>query len=198
MMYLIATPTGARSVLDPWNGSGTTTAVSAARGLRSSGVDINPVLTVIAKARLTPRSISDSLVPLSAKIIETAMSASARLNEFESDSLHDWMRRDSARTVRAIERAILGVLADQELSGSRSGIVQMADRLPTLACFYYTALFAALRDLLRRFRASNPTWMTPPKHRRNRINPSWATLAQGFTTRVDYFSKRLSLGEHEG
>ena len=184
---------GARSVLDPWNGSGTTTAVGAARGLRSSGVDVNPVLTVIAKARLTPRSISDSLVPLGAKIIEHAQSSSTRLSEFERDPLHDWMRRDSAITARAIEGAILGVLADQELGSSRVGIVQMADSLPTLACFYYTALFAAIRDLLRRFRASNPTWMTPPKHRRNRVNPSWETMAQGFTTRVAYFSKRLSL-----
>ena len=46
------------AVLDPWNGSGTTTSACANRGLSSAGVDISPALTVIARARLvpTPRS----------------------------------------------------------------------------------------------------------------------------------------------
>mgnify|MGYP006294681631 CR=1 FL=1 len=38
-------------VLDPWNGSGTTTYVSASFGCKSIGVDLNPVLSVISSAR---------------------------------------------------------------------------------------------------------------------------------------------------
>ena len=38
-------------VLDPWNGSGTTTSVCAARGYRSVGVDINPGTIPVAWSR---------------------------------------------------------------------------------------------------------------------------------------------------
>jgi hypothetical protein len=44
--------TAGESLLDPWNGTGTTTAVGAARGLIVTGIDINPVLSFVARARL--------------------------------------------------------------------------------------------------------------------------------------------------
>jgi SAM-dependent methyltransferase len=39
------------TVLDPWNGSGTTTYLAALRGARSIGCDLNPALGVVARAR---------------------------------------------------------------------------------------------------------------------------------------------------
>jgi len=39
-------------ILDPWNGSGTTTTVAKRAGLESIGIDLNPALAVVAKARL--------------------------------------------------------------------------------------------------------------------------------------------------
>jgi len=42
-------------VLDPWNGSGTTTAVAKQGGLTSIGIDINPALAVVARARLATK-----------------------------------------------------------------------------------------------------------------------------------------------
>jgi DNA methylase len=48
-------PTDGEVVLDPWNGSGTTTAVAGRAGLISIGVDINPAMAVVAKARLATR-----------------------------------------------------------------------------------------------------------------------------------------------
>lgn len=39
------------NILDPWNGSGTTTSVSSMFGYNCVGVDLNPVMTIIAKAR---------------------------------------------------------------------------------------------------------------------------------------------------
>lgn len=44
--------TQGQSILDPWNGTGTTTTVAAAGGLIATGIDINPVLSLVAKARL--------------------------------------------------------------------------------------------------------------------------------------------------
>ena len=48
-------------VLDPWNGSGTTTTVAKQAGLSSIGIDINPAMAVVAKARLsTERNINEA------------------------------------------------------------------------------------------------------------------------------------------
>jgi DNA modification methylase len=41
-----------QAILDPWNGTGTTTAVGALKGLKATGIDLNPVLSFVAKARL--------------------------------------------------------------------------------------------------------------------------------------------------
>src|SRR3989338_5969494 len=53
-------------VLDPWNGSGTTTFTASALGLSSIGIDLNPVMIVVARARLLPPSEADHLRPLAA------------------------------------------------------------------------------------------------------------------------------------
>ncbi|WP_082190555.1 DNA methyltransferase [Bradyrhizobium pachyrhizi] len=46
-------------VLDPWNGSGTTTSVANGAGLTAVGIDINPAMAVVAKARLaTPGDVN--------------------------------------------------------------------------------------------------------------------------------------------
>jgi hypothetical protein len=42
---------GGSRVLDPWNGSGTTTLVASMRGIRSTGYDLNPALVIVARAR---------------------------------------------------------------------------------------------------------------------------------------------------
>ncbi|WP_431201354.1 DNA methyltransferase [Bradyrhizobium betae] len=39
-------------VLDPWNGSGTTTSIARRSGVASIGIDINPAMAVVAMARL--------------------------------------------------------------------------------------------------------------------------------------------------
>lgn len=52
-------------VLDPWNGSGTTTTIISACGAEVTGLDINPALGVVAKARLAKsRDASDALALL--------------------------------------------------------------------------------------------------------------------------------------
>jgi DNA modification methylase len=50
-------------VLDPWNGSGTTTYIATSLGLDSIGIDLNPVMIIVARARLLPPSEADHLPP---------------------------------------------------------------------------------------------------------------------------------------
>ncbi len=174
-------------VLDPWNGSGTTTAVCAERNQEAVGIDLNPALTIIARARLTPSSVSESLHPLGMKIVELATGFNAPVAD--DDLLCTWMRKPSVAHVRALQRAIDDALCPPSVSlGDRS-----VDILPVLACFYYTALFAAVRQLLRRFRATNPTWIRSPASFRHRAQPSGETIAEVFVVNVEKLSKRLTV-----
>ena len=52
------------SVLDPWNGSGTTTYAASQLGHTAIGLDLNPVMIVIARARMLSPSEANSLLPL--------------------------------------------------------------------------------------------------------------------------------------
>src|SRR5579875_3447547 len=58
----------AASVIDPWNGSGTTTVAAAARGANAIGLDINPAAVLIGRSRLLSADVADSLAPLGAEI----------------------------------------------------------------------------------------------------------------------------------
>ena len=91
-------------VLDPWSGSGTTTAACAKRGVASSGVDLNPALTIIARSRLTPLSAQDSLLAVGVQILEVARGLDSGPND--ADVLERWVRVDAVGRVRAIQDAI--------------------------------------------------------------------------------------------
>lgn len=179
----------AESVIDPWNGSGTTTSVCARRGLASAGTDINPALVVIGRARLTPQSVSESLLPLGQEIVEVA--ARHRHEVQPADPLQAWMRPSAVEHVRALQRAIHSALSDVPSPAATTG--ELVEGLPLLVCFYYSALFATMRDLLSRFRATNPTWLRMPKSSRHRIAPSRQIMTTRFLERVDYLRTRLSV-----
>src|SRR6266480_3133141 len=61
-------------IADPWNGSGTTTAVADELGLSAWGGDINPAMVVIAKARLLGRRVRPSEVSLCEAILDSSRS----------------------------------------------------------------------------------------------------------------------------
>ena len=95
---------GSESVVDPWSGAGTTTVACLRRGIESSGVDINPAATVIARARLNPRSASQSLLDTARSLVEEAQAA--RPCDDTSDLLGLWMVGDGVGEIRALVRAI--------------------------------------------------------------------------------------------
>jgi DNA modification methylase len=43
-------------IYDPWNGSGTTTTAAARLGFSAVGCDLNPVMILVAKARILPHT----------------------------------------------------------------------------------------------------------------------------------------------
>lgn len=181
----------AESVVDPWNGSGTTTAIAAGRGIRCLGIDLNPALTIVARARLTPRSIADSLPPIAADIVTLAEGLQPLDREVEP--LSTWLQDGAVREIRKLQRAIHVVTsADESLEMELALASPLApSRLPLITAFFYTALFASCRDLLRRFRGTNPTWLVAPDAPRRRLRPSATTIQAAFLGRVRYLSVRL-------
>lgn len=180
-----------RFVVDPWNGSGTTTAVAAARNVMCMGIDVNPALSIIARARLTPRSMVESLAPIAADIAAAAECTTPMKRS--CDPLSVWLAPGAKDDIRRLQRAIHVVTAaDDALEVELCmGDQSAPSRLPLIAAFFYSVLFAATRDLLGCFRASNPTWLVAPSTPQERLKPAQGTIRARFLQRVDYLSGRL-------
>lgn len=163
-----------------------------------TGLDINPVMTVVARARLTPTTIRESLEPVAQEIL---MAAARDLPaERDTDPLRTWLRRPAVEEVRRLQHGIHQVLVadptlELELSLSPADAV---GSLPVLASFFYAALFAVGRDILKPFRASNPTWTRYPGSPFNKLSPGRLRLSELFLDRVSFLAQRLTLPNDAG
>ena len=160
-------------------------------GVNSIGIDINPALTVIARARLTPRPKTSSRTKLGKELTEVARQLEAEVEI--GDPLRRWIRRDGIARVRAIQSAIHQLVSRDLQPPHHVSVVSQVDRLPKLVCFFYSALFATVRHLVSRFRASNPMWLKSPATYRHKIAPSWDRLTQDYLERIGYLEERLRL-----
>lgn len=164
-------PAGA-VVLDPWNGSGTTTYAAAHLGLTSCGFDLNPVMIIIARARLLAASEADSIEPLGAELTKCARAARTL---DEDDPLCGWFGPNTAGHIRGIERSIRRHLIGAMTIAPDGTYL---DRISGLGATFYVALFSVCRDLTTRFQSSNPTWLRYPRGGESRIRASRALIVE--------------------
>jgi hypothetical protein len=123
-------------VLDPWNGSGTTTLAAQHQGLRSIGIDRNPVANIVA--RLRANSLAGKPRILTPESVNATTAARA------ADPLNAWFSPDSVVRIRAWANSLVGLPSvDSNLA--------------------YVALFRAIRHLTRTFEGTNPTWVKRAK-----------------------------------
>jgi hypothetical protein len=141
-----------RPVLDPWNGSGTTTAVCSQKAIPSTGFDLNPAMAVVAKARLLDINTAKSLPPLLQAIFREAAEFSAAA--LPVDALDTWFMPATARHIRSVSLAIERLLAPRVDSQ-----IEIED-ISSIAAFFYVLLFRAARRLTRVHATTNPTWMS--------------------------------------
>ncbi len=154
-------------VLDPWNGSGTTTFSASQLGLAAQGLDLNPIMIVVARARLLPPSEADSIEPLAREMLK-GIRASGRVLAAD-DPLLGWFNRPTAAMLRAIERRICDhLIGERTITPDGTRI----ENISGLAATFYVALFSVCRQLTERFRSSNPTWLRKPTHGEKRITAS--------------------------
>ncbi|WP_145925347.1 DNA methylase [Bordetella sp. H567] len=158
-------------LLDPWNGSGTSTMAAATQGIRATGFDLNPAMVVVAKASLVSNLDIDSLKPLGKAIALDAYQANDDLRG-QSDPLEQWFAPSSARSFRAISNKIFRTLVKEDGDPIDSDYQGIATKATPLAAFFYVSLFRAARRLLLEYIPSNPTWIKKPAAPNRRKMPS--------------------------
>jgi hypothetical protein len=172
-------------VMDPWSGSGTTARVAAEKGYTTWSYDLNPALTVVAKARLASASVQASLPSMVRDVLEHAHSSTIQLDA--SDPLLAWFDSQSAQHLRGIERSIARLLVDAD---SGSGRVN-ENGMSSLAALFYVALFSEVHTQLRPFRTTNPTWIKSAKRPSELLRVSAASLDARFTASLAGVASRL-------
>ncbi|MDX8056061.1 hypothetical protein SK571_42365 [Lentzea sp. BCCO 10_0798] len=118
-------------VLDPWNGSGTTTLAAQSLGVPSVGLDLNPIANVVAHLRAQVASSTRITNPPRARKRSASVAA---------DPLSHWLSPSLVTRVREWTDSF----TRQRRDVSTLGIV---------------ALFRVVRRLTKDFEGSNPTWV---------------------------------------
>lgn len=156
-------------ILDPWNGSGTTTKVAHSLGFSCYGFDINPVMGIVAKAMNIESSKCTELNHLFEKVIKEFESDQS-ISVSENDPLKSWFFPSSIEYIRKLEFAIQKISFNSpEYYTSINEKIDI-NNISNLAAFFYTTMFRMLRALLNVFYSSNPTWIKVPKDNENKIN----------------------------
>jgi DNA modification methylase len=160
-------------VLDPWLGSGTTTQIAHEFGLQAHGYDVNPAMVIVAKARLLGPEVSPSEVSLCRQIVEHARDIEVSADD---DPLSIWLGSETIAALRSIERAVFNLLVtpDPKNPGHFDPVLE---GVSSLAAFFYVALFRTGRELLDRFRSSNPTWLRLKVPSEEKLTATWQHVA---------------------
>ncbi len=170
-------------VLDPWNGSGTTTDVVERRGFRGVGYDLNPAVVLVARARLLRSDVRPSHRSLGQAIVRDSSNLAAA-DFLPEEPLSAWFSPQTAATLRGLERAIQRDLISSSEYVRIAARSSLADVSP-LAAYYYVALFRTVRRLLVAFKTSNPTWTRFPETPRHRLRTSSDAVCAMFIEEVE-------------
>jgi DNA modification methylase len=172
------------TLVDPWNGAGTTTQIANERGIVCHGFDINPAMVIVARARLLGGGIKPSHTSLARHISRLARREPGTL---ASEPLAEWFGPSSAEALRSLELAITRLL----VGDTEQARPLFVGSVSQLAAFFYVALFRTVRAFLDPFRCSNPTWIKAPAGPRNRIRPTLDSIHQEFLAQVAQMGQAL-------
>ena len=142
-------------VMDPWNGSGTTTTVAAEAGLQCLGIDLNPAMVVIARSALLSKQDA-SVIRRQANGLRCLRLTTESIAS--DDPLLEWLDRSSVARIRGVQNFLVG--------STRFTHTAISDITPVEA-YWLTVIFDTVRRATKAWRSSNPTWMksrrqTPP------------------------------------
>jgi hypothetical protein len=183
------------TVLDPWNGSGTTTTTAYRMGANVVGFDINPVMVIAAKSTLLDLGTFPSIEPLTEEIIHWANHSRTDPADVD-DPLTEWFYPQSAHALRQIHRSVWNLLVQTGIEPSC--MTEDISDLSTLAAFFLTAFLRTTRTFVAPFVGSNPTWIRTPESRCQRIRPSKGRIFGRFRHEVAEMTRTLSEAMNNG
>jgi DNA modification methylase len=149
-------------VLDPWNGSGTTTLAASLIGLPSIGVDLNPVANAFARLRVLRAEIK----PLRKRSRKTHSCQ-------DDEPLLAWFEPETAASLRSWYAAAQRVSTPSKL-------------------LTVIALFKIVKDLTVAFQGSNPTWVMRKSDRKPALYVSPGEIDGLMMATQEQISRRLS------
>ena len=152
----------AATVLDPWNGSGTTTYTAASLGLRSLGIDISPIANVVASAKIAHRADLAHSHGLVKQVLTNARAIRPSSTEVDAHPLRQWLHSDDVAGFLALYRTVLELLARPSQADR---IDPLTATPPPLSAFFILCLLRAVRAHAGTRPSTNPTWVRPPKRR---------------------------------
>ena len=142
-------------VLDPWNGAGATTHTSAIRGIPVTGIDLNPVMTIIARVRSARRRDLLGMSSSACEVLTVAQDSRSERTMGVPDPLEQWFDLTSASHLRTIADAIATTnLAERSVEAEVQG-----PALSLKAACLYVALFQTVRRFVAPLIGTNPTWV---------------------------------------
>jgi DNA modification methylase len=154
-------------ILDPWNGSGTTTAVATRKNLSSIGLDINPATLLYAYARLASKQDLEQAKELFLEIRKLKTSNSSVKTKKASDINFLWFTEKSTYRLNAFRENIF-LIEDEFLKNLLNFIAVKAFRMQ-----------------LDNFLCSNPTWIKRPKEKQDLIEFDFKRYLKDFEKAVD-------------
>lgn len=167
------------TIMDPWNGSGTTTQIVNEMGYIGLGYDINPAMGIIAKARQLKADVVPSLNSIRLDILNKSRFYSI---PDEEEPFERWLQKPSAQCIRRIDYAIHQLLIDED---KYLPLYEMEmDKISSLAAFYYVALFRTARTVLKNFNVSNPTWIKIPRNNEEKTYVSESVIFDNFSQNI--------------
>lgn len=180
----------AELVLDPWNGTGTTTVVAASKNVPAIGFDVNPALVVVARARLLGAGVWASIDPLGQDVVSHAASV-----DLDEEPLLFWFTRESAGSLRGLQQSVHRLLVDPALASRPA--YQGASGMSTLAAFFYTVLFRTVRVLIAPRGGTNPTWWKRVLEA-DRLDPSHEAIVKQFRASATELAAGLHRDNFDG
>lgn len=179
------------TVLDPWNGSGTTTFVACKQAYTAVGFDLNPALVLVAKGRLLGGNVLASLPALTSDIIKKAGDHRKKPSHPTPEPLTRWFVDKTAVDFRAIDQAVSELLISSDHYEPLFASKQLAS-ISSLSAFYYVALFRTVRSFLGGFRTTNPTWIKSAKSPEDRLEINRRIITARFRESVAHLSNHIA------
>lgn len=148
-------------VLDPWNGSGTTTFVAQRQGYCSIGIELNPVMVIHSRAKTLPCETHPDLLKSVTKVLNDAILRKSEIR-IPNNGLNEWVIDQSTlKLLVSLRDAIFDLELCDEIYPSPTGIWQIQHSpVSVVRAFLLSGLFQLLRKVGNFKKGANPTWLT--------------------------------------